>query len=304
MTRWRQQGRPDVEGFITECLLPGKARIVFTGLPAHVKLEFHGDATDFVTTYAYDAIYQQTSVTNADGDVVSYAYDEVGNLVKTVDPKKNATADPADYTAKMEYDLNHRPTAGVGAAGNRSTTAHNADGLVVSSTDADGNTSYVTYDERGAQVETKSPHESVGGVVQYRTTKVEYDEVGNTTRVITPRGVATADPDDFASRTEYDALNRPVRSYPPYDPADARYNDGGAFTETTYDAAGRVVMPSMPPSEGQREGGRTPALESFLDALTEVPENMEARRESHVLPEDVSPLALVALGLHSATYNE
>jgi YD repeat-containing protein len=46
-------------------------------------------------------------------------------------------------------------------------------------------------------------------------------------------------------------LNRPVRSYQPYDPADGRYNDGGVFTETTYDAAGRVVETSMPPSEGQ-----------------------------------------------------
>ena len=82
-----------------------------------------------------------------------------------------------------------------GSVGNSSSTGYDADGLTVSSTDPDGNTSYVTYDERGSQVETKAPHESVGGVVQFRTTKVEYDEVGNTTRVITPRGVATADPD-------------------------------------------------------------------------------------------------------------
>jgi RHS repeat-associated protein len=171
--------------------------------------------------------------------------------VKTVDPKKNATADPDDFTSTTDYDLNHRPTSATDAAGNTSSTDYDADGLAVSSTDPDGNTSYVTYDVRGAQVETKTPHDTVGGVVQYRTTKVEYDEVGNTTRVITPRGVATANADDFASRTEYDALNRPVRSFQPYDPADARYNDANVFTETTYDAAGRVVKTSMPPSEGQ-----------------------------------------------------
>ncbi|WP_454854034.1 golvesin C-terminal-like domain-containing protein [Promicromonospora soli] len=210
-----------------------------------------GDATDFVTTYGYDAIYQQTSVTNADGDVINYSYDEVGNVIKTVDPKKNATPDPDDFTSTTAYDLNHRPVSATDAAGNTRSTEYDADGLAVSSTDPDGNTSYVTYDVRGAQVETKSPHESVDGVVQYRTTKVEYDEVGNTTRVITPRGVATADPDDFASRTEYDALNRPVRSYQPYDPADTRYNDANVYTETTYDAAGRVVKTSMPASEGQ-----------------------------------------------------
>lgn len=209
------------------------------------------DATDFVTRYGYDAIYQQTSVTNADGDVISYTYDEVGNLVKTVDPKKNASADPDDFTSTTKYDLNHRPVLATDAAGNTSSTDYDADGLAVSSTDPDGNTSYVMYDVRGAQVETKTPHESVGGVVQYRTTKVEYDEVGNTTRVITPRGVATADPDDFASRTQYDALNRPVRSYQPYDPADTRHTSPDVYTETTYDAAGRAVKTSMPPSDGQ-----------------------------------------------------
>lgn len=221
------------------------------------------DATDFVTTYGYDAIYQQTSVTNADGDVVSYTYDEVGNVVKTVDPKKNASADPDDFTSTTEYDLNHRPVSATDAAGNTSSTMYDADGLAVSSTDPDGNTSYVTYDERGAQVETKSPHESVDGVVQYRTTQVEYDEVGNTTRVITPRGVATAEPDDFASRTEYDALNRPVKQFQPYDPADARYNDANVFTETTYDAAGRVVKTSMPPSEGQT--ARNESVTEYFD---------------------------------------
>ncbi|MEU4361469.1 DNRLRE domain-containing protein [Promicromonospora sp. NPDC023987] len=221
------------------------------------------DATDFVTTYGYDAVYQQTSVTNADGDVISYTYDEVGNVVKTVDPKKNASADPDDFTSTTEYDLNHRPVSATDAAGNASSTTYDADGLAVSSTDPDGNTSHVRYDERGAQVETKSPHESVDGVVQYRTTQVEYDEVGNTTRVVTPRGVATAEPDDFASRTEYDALNRPVKQFQPYDPADSRYNDANVYTETTYDDAGRVVKTSMPPSEGQT--ARNESVTEYFD---------------------------------------
>ncbi len=61
--------------------------------------------------------------------------------------------------------------------------------------------------------------------------------------------MATANADDFASRTEYDALNRPVRSFQPYDPADARYSDANMYTETVYDAAGRVTKTSMPASE-------------------------------------------------------
>ncbi|WP_233257146.1 RHS repeat-associated core domain-containing protein [Promicromonospora sp. AC04] len=100
-------------------------------------------------------------------------------------------------------------------------------------------------------------------MVQYRTTKVEYDEVGNTTRVVTPRGVATANADDFASRTEYDALNRPVKQFQPYDPADARYNDANVYTETVYDAAGRVTETSMPASEGQTV--RNESVTEYLD---------------------------------------
>jgi integrase len=38
-TRWRQQGRPDVEEFTNRCLLRGRARIDFGGLPRQLKLE-------------------------------------------------------------------------------------------------------------------------------------------------------------------------------------------------------------------------------------------------------------------------
>ncbi len=38
-TRWRMQGRPDVEGFISRCLLAGRDRIDFSGLAPLLKLE-------------------------------------------------------------------------------------------------------------------------------------------------------------------------------------------------------------------------------------------------------------------------
>ncbi|MEO8749675.1 MAG: tyrosine-type recombinase/integrase [Allobranchiibius sp.] len=38
-TRWRQQGRPDVATFIERCLLAGRDRLDFSGLPAQLKLE-------------------------------------------------------------------------------------------------------------------------------------------------------------------------------------------------------------------------------------------------------------------------
>ncbi|MGW6565164.1 golvesin C-terminal-like domain-containing protein [Streptomyces sp. NPDC054975] len=202
---------------------------------------------DYVTTNTYDAIYQLMSVVNAKGEKVSYEYDNVGNPVTVIDPKKNATADTTDYTTKTEYDLNHRVTKVIDAAGKYTTTTYDKDSLVVESTDKEGNKSQAVYDERGKVIEQKVPYEGT----TVRSTKFEYDQMGNKTKVISPRGTATAAADDFTSRTEYDKLNRPVKQFQPYDPADGRYNDPNVYTQTTYDAVGRTSRVSAPPSEGQ-----------------------------------------------------
>ncbi|MGA5068242.1 DNRLRE domain-containing protein [Streptomyces exfoliatus] len=207
------------------------------------------DPTDFVTTLTYDEIHQLTTVQDAAGDKISYGYDSVGNETLVVDPKKNATADTTDYTAKTAYDLNHRVVSVTDAAGNTTRQSYDKDSLVVSTTDAENNTTTFAYDERGMRSEVKVPYKDTTPVT-HRTTKYEYDQVGNTTKVITPRGAETAVAEDFASRTEYDALNRPVKQFQPYDPNDTRYNDPNVYIQTFYDAVGRVAKSSLPPSEG------------------------------------------------------
>ncbi len=214
------------------------------------------DPTDYVTTNNYNAIYQLTSAVNAEGDKVSYKYDNVGNVTTVIDPKKNATTDTSDYTSKTAYDLNHRVTTVTDAAGNTTQRSYDKDSLVVSTTDAENNTATVTYDERGAKTQVKVPHKGTTSIT-YRTTKFEYDEVGNTTKVLTPRAVEAGSTEAFTARTEYDALNRPVKQFQPYDPADARYNDPNVYTETVYDAVGRVKSTSLPPSEGQTVRNKT-----------------------------------------------
>ncbi|MGW0121499.1 golvesin C-terminal-like domain-containing protein [Streptomyces sp. NPDC003327] len=208
------------------------------------------DATDFVTTNSYNEIYQLTAVTTSTGDTISYEYDDAGNATKVVDPKKNATADPADYRTLTAYDLNHRVTAVTDAAGRTTRTAYDKDSLVVSTTDAENNTTLIGYDERGKQTEVRIPRSGTSPIT-YRTTRYEYDQVGNTTKVITPRAVEAGTTTAFTARTEYDKLNRPVRQYQPYDPADGRHNNPHVYTETVYDAVGRVAKTSQPPSEGQ-----------------------------------------------------
>ncbi|MFF4573507.1 DNRLRE domain-containing protein [Streptomyces sp. NPDC001410] len=205
------------------------------------------DTTDYVTTNNYDSIYQLTSVVNAKQEKVGYEYDNVGNVVTVIDPKKNATADTTDYTTKTAYDLNHRVTTVTDAAGKSTGQTYDKDSLVLTTTDAENNTTTVTYDERGKQTEVKVPYEGT----TTRSTKYEYDQVGNVTKVITPRGTATANADDFTVRTAYDELNRVVRKYQPYDPNDSRYNNPNVYTETTYDKVGRVAKTSLPPSDGE-----------------------------------------------------
>ncbi|SOD84265.1 RHS repeat-associated core domain-containing protein [Streptomyces sp. Ag109_G2-15] len=205
------------------------------------------DSTDYVTTNNYDEIYQLTSAVNANTDKVSYEYDNVGNVTKVIDPKKNATADTTDYTAKTDYDLDHRATVVTDAAGKTTKKGYDKDGLVISATDAENNSTLITYDERGKQTEVKVPHEGT----TTRSTKYEYDQVGNTTKVLTPRATAAGSADAFTVRTSYDELNRPAKQYQPYDPADSRYNDPNVYTETVYDKVGRVAKTSLPPSDGE-----------------------------------------------------
>ncbi|WP_245180421.1 golvesin C-terminal-like domain-containing protein [Streptomyces montanisoli] len=208
------------------------------------------DSADYVTTNNYDAINQLTSVVNAQGDTISYAYDNVGNTTTVIDPIKNATSDTTDYTTKTAYDLDHRVTTVTDAAGHTTKKGYDKDGFVTSSTDAAGNTTLTTYDERGKVAQVQVPHEGTSPIT-YRTTKYAYDQVGNTIKVLTPRSVDAGSTDAFTQRTDYDALNRPVKKYQPYDPADARYNDPNVYTQTSYDAVGRVKSTSLPPSEGQ-----------------------------------------------------
>lgn len=209
------------------------------------------DPNDYVTTHNYDEIYELTSVVNSAGDKISYEYDSVGNLVTVVDPKKNATADTTDFTSRTSYDLNHRSVTVTDASGRTNSRTYDKDSLVVSTKDAENNETFITYDERGKKTRVKAPHSGTSPNITYRSTTYEYDQIGNTVKVVTPRGVDTAAADDFTMRTEYDVMNRPVKQFQPCDSADARYNDLNVYTQTSYDAVGRVSKTSAPPSEGQ-----------------------------------------------------
>ncbi|MFF2941201.1 DNRLRE domain-containing protein [Streptomyces niveus] len=209
-------------------------------------------AGSYTTRMAYDEIYQPTRATNAKGDTAVSVYDNVGNVVKMIDPKKNASADPDDFTVKADYDLNHRPFSVTDAAGKSASTTYDKDSLTLSTTDAENNKTLLTYDERGALTEQKVPHSKDGsGAITYRTTKFEYDQVGNQTKVVSPRGVeTTGDTTDHVAEAKYDELNRVKEQLSPFKAGDS---DSGTPDKTFYfyDEVGQLERLSAPPSQGQ-----------------------------------------------------
>ncbi|WP_328415184.1 hypothetical protein OG470_22535 [Micromonospora sp. NBC_00389] len=213
-------------------------------------------AGDFTTINAYDEIYQLTDVVNAGGDKMSYSYDDVGNVVKVVDPVKNATADPADYMSRFEHDSAHRVVKVIDATGKFTTTTYDKDGLVTASTDQLGNSTLMVLDRNGRPEQVKVPHKNVNGTLTHRVTGYGYDEVGNRTKVTSPRGMATANPDDFAQVSVYDSLNHVKESRTEYDPNDARYSTPDKTT-FEYDDAGRLTIVSQPPSSGETDRNET-----------------------------------------------
>jgi RHS repeat-associated protein len=205
---------------------------------------------DYTTTTKYDAIYQPIEVSNGVGQKVRSDYDNVGNITVLYDAKKTASA-ADDFTTKFEYDLNHRVVKTTDALGKFTTARYDKDGLTVATTDAEGNESLAKYDPRGALSESKVPHKKdAAGNITYRTTKYEYDQVGNSTKVITPRGVDTAAADDFTTQKVYDKLNRVAEEWSAYDSTDSRYNTPDK-TFFTYDSVGNLETVSAPPSDGQ-----------------------------------------------------
>ncbi|MFG1859194.1 DNRLRE domain-containing protein [Actinomadura geliboluensis] len=204
---------------------------------------------DYTTTFDYNEINQLISVVNAKNDKITYTYDDAGNVVTVVDPRKSATTATDDYTTKYTYDLSHRVTVVTDAIGKTIMTAYDHDGLVTATTDQQGTTTKITLDARGKPIKVEVPRKDDGGIL-YNTTRLEYDQVGNQTKVISPRGVATATEGDFVTETVYDELNRVKQKLTPFDPSDDRYNTPNK-TIYDYDAVGRLAKVSAPPSEGQ-----------------------------------------------------
>ena len=205
---------------------------------------------DYTTTYRYDEVGQAIEAVDPLGRRAVIDYDAVGNVVAEYDPRKTATPDPGDFAAKYRYDLDHRLVEATDPAGNSVTTRYDRDGSVVETTDEDRNTTTIVLDERAKPVEVRSPHDK-DGEITYFITRYEYDQVGNRTKTITPRGAQTGDdPDDFVQGTVYDELNRVKEEILPFDRDDEHVKEPDRIFHA-YDEVGNLREVSAPPSNGQ-----------------------------------------------------
>ena len=191
------------------------------------------DACSNVTTYDYSTTTgYRISMTPQVGNATSYGSDDMGDVTSVTDGNNNTTS--------YQYDNIHRLTQitypDVGNGQKTRTTTWTCCGKT-SETDEDGVVTKYYYDED----QTPAVHDhrlwkvvqDYGtGTLNY-TTQYGYDEVGNNTTVINPRGYTTT--------YTYDAGNRKTgASYPDSTSESWTYADNGRVWTHT-DGRGRVV---------------------------------------------------------------
>ena len=210
------------------------------------------DPSDFITTNAYDEIYQLDP-----GDQRRRRpdhrtqYDNVGNVIKVVDPRKNATADPTTTPRSSRYDReppghqghrragqvhHHRPTTATAWSSHRRTRT--------------GNTILITWTPAASRPRSKVPHVDNGGIDlpdhQVRVRPGRQPDQGDQPagrrhhrrpgRLRTGHRLRRAEPGK-ETRTAFDR-------------DDARYTTPDKTTYT-YDDVGRLAKVSAPPSSGE-----------------------------------------------------
>ncbi len=192
------------------------------------------DPNGGVRTYAYDQFGDLVSYTNTEGDVTRFTYNSDHGLLDINDPRGLSPA-------RNEYDADGRLVATVDANGNRVTYDHqiasnrevytdrlgnirtfqyDSDGNVTSQTDALGNTSSMTYNADG---EPLTETDALGN-----TTTKTYDADGNRlTRTDALGNVQT---------TTYNSRGSPLTETDPL----------GNITTLAYDTSGDLVSETDP----------------------------------------------------------
>ena len=200
------------------------------------------DPRGFTTAFAYDRLGRKIAETSADPDGVGplgplvkrFVYDKVGNLRFEVGPGGASETD-VGFTTEHVYDALGREIRTIlpdpdGAAGPLarplSTRVYNASGFLATTTDPLGRSTSFTYDKVGRAVTVTN---AAGG-----TEATIFDAAGNPVIAIDSMG--------RRSFFVFDAMNRKVAARGPRPDASAQT----PVTRFVYDAAGNLVATTDP----------------------------------------------------------
>ena len=167
-------------------------------------------ASQFTTTYTYDAADRLLSATDPLGGKTVTTYDKVGNRLSVKDPNGHATS--------YGYDAANHLTTVTAADGTKTNSTYNAVGNLITRVDANEHTTTYSYDSVNRLISVKTP---LG-----HTTTYSYDRNNNPTKTVDAIGASTT----YA-----------------YDPLDRRtsvtYSDGTPTVKYSYDAdSNRIAM--------------------------------------------------------------
>ena len=176
------------------------------------------DANTHQTAYTYDAVNRLKTVTAPDLGVTTYTYDVAGNLTQRKDARNNITT--------YGYDLDNRRTSVTNPLSKVWTTAYDPAGNVTSTVDANGNAT-----PTGGDGTTSFSYDRAGRLtgVDYSDTTPDvtftYDAAGNRLSMVDGSGTE--------SRT-YDAVNRLLSVARGADVFSYLYDVAGSLTQRTY----------------------------------------------------------------------
>ena len=156
-------------------------------------------------------------------------------------------ATPPSPTTRYEYDAAHRVTKVTDPLNHTGLTTYDLNGNVATTTDAAGSVTKTFYDARNLPIKVEQPY-LTGASPRILTTQIDYDAVGNRTRLITPRAW-DASPDkvtfsQFVTSYVYDQVNRLVRVDMPTSVTDTL----PLYVHHSYDKTGRPLWTSLPTS--------------------------------------------------------
>jgi RHS repeat-associated protein len=214
---------------------------------------------DHASFLSYDPLDRITSQTRYDVDAAGAVtrtytthacYDLAGDLRSVTAPNAALTtvdcaATSTPHTTRMTYDAAHRQLTTTDPQGRKSSVSYDKNGNIETSTDAHGNSTTLRYNARNLTTSVAEPF-TTGTSGRTLTTRIDYDPVGNRTRVVSPRAFdASADKStftEFVTSYRYDAADQLVRIELPTSTDQPQQQ----YVHQGYDPNGRMATTSLP----------------------------------------------------------